>query len=584
MNLPAYLRLLAVSLCLGTPLMAQTLPAPSNKANNLPVIGLDETEQHLIESTPPKYPPLARFANVRGDVHLTLEVDSSGAVIRVVQSSGHPLLIQAASDAAKQYRYRPFEPNGVPADVLVEAVVSFSTPVPPHVPFPVIKDIKAVVMEYNDGSIRLRVSGSGLVEYKGTSGVVVEGEHRHRVSSEDVQQVLAAFRQADFFSLLDDYPFAFDAGSSGTSIQIGTARKVITDYGVEIPAALKNVQDAILKYSHSDQWVKGNADTVPALVAENSNPATRRNVLSDALPRATLYSDIAIVRNILSNKVDLKRRGPYDSTALLLAADRGLPEMVSVLLKSGANPHAVDHVGRGALIFGAGSGNADVVRLLLAAGLKANEKDRYGDTALMAAASSGNPESVDLLLRGGADVNAQNGRRQTALLSGATGDSGFSILEMGRRHAEVPEEKIHRDRVVQLLVDAGANIDARGWFGETALFSLDRDAVQELIRNHINIEIRDDSGETALIDTVSASIAGLLIEAGANVNAQNNDGETALIKAAERHYVRKLEVLVKAANIQLEQRDKKGETALVKAKAARFEDCAQVLISAGATQ
>ncbi len=237
-----------------------------------------------------------------------------------------------------------------------------------------------------------------MVEYKGTGDVVVEGKHVRRITSEEIRELLEVLRQSDFFSLRDDYNYATDSYARTTSVQIGAARKVITDYGVDIPIPLKNAQEAILKYSHSDQWVTGNADTIPALVAENSNPATRRNVLSDALPRAALDGDIAIVRSILSNKVDLERRGPYDSTALLLAAERGLPEMVSVLLKSGANPHAVDQVGRGALIFGAGSGSADVVRMLLAAGLKANEKDMYGDTALMAAASSGNPESVDLLL------------------------------------------------------------------------------------------------------------------------------------------------------------------------------------------
>jgi len=584
MNLPPYLRLLAVSLCLGTSLIAQTLPAPSDKTNDLPVVRLDEAEQHLIERTPPKYPPLARQANIRGDVRLTLEVNSNGAVIRVIQSSGHPLLIQAASDAAKQYRYRPFEMNGVAADVLVEAVVSFGPPVPQHVPFPEVRDSSSVLIEYNGGRLDLLVHGNGIVEYKGIGGVVVEGKHQRRISAEEIHELLEALRQADFFSLSDEYNYATDSYAETTSVQIGAARKVITDYGVDIPPGLKNVQDAILKYSHSDQWVKGNADTVPALVAENSNAATRRNVLSDALPRAALYGDTAIVQNILSNKIDLERRGPYSSTALLLAADRGMPDMVSALLKSGANPHAVDQVGRGALIFGAGSGNADVVHLLLGAGLKANEKDMYGDTALMAAASSGNPESVDLLLKGGADVNAQNGRRQTALLSGATGDSGFSVGEMGRGHAEVPEEKIHRDRVVQLLVDAGATIDAQGWFGDTALFSLNKDAVQKLIDNRINLEIRDDSGETALVETVSASIAGLLIEAGANVNAQDNDGETALIKAARQHYVRKLQILVRAPKIDLERRDKKGETALMKARAAHFEDCAQVLMGAGATQ
>jgi ankyrin repeat protein len=490
----------------------------------------------------------------------------NGAVIRVVQSSGHPLLLQAASDAAKQYRYRPFELNGVAADVLVEAVVSFSPAVPPHVPFPEVEDSSSVLIEYNDGRFELLVHGNGIVEYKGMAYVVVEGKHQRRISTEEIRELLEALRQADFFSLSDDYSYATDSYSTTTSVQIGAARKVITDYGVEIPPTLKSAQDAILKYSHSDQWVKGDADTVPALLAENSNSAARRSALSDVLPRAALYSDTAIVRNILSNKVDLEHHGPYHATALLLAADRGLPDMVALLLKAGANPRAVDGFGRGALIFGAGSGNAQVVQLLLAAELKGDEKDKYGDTALMAAAASGNPECVRLLLDRGAEVNARNKRRQTALLSGVTGDPGFSVDDSGRGHAEVPEEMIHRDAVVKMLVDAGANINARGWDGETALFSLEDDAVQELIRHHINLEVRDNYGDTALIETVSDSIAARLIKAGANVDARGHAGETALMTAAQNNYVEKLKVLVNAPGIRLEERDDKGQTALMRAK------------------
>ena len=216
--------------------------------------------------------------------------------------------------------------------------------------------------------------------------VVVEGQHQRQISTEEIRELLEALRQADCFSLSDDFPFATDSYSTTTSVQIGAARKVITDYGVEIPPALKNVQDAILKYSHSDQWVNGDADTVRALLAENSDPRQAKR-LSDSSSAAVLYSETAIVRSILSNKVDLEHHGPYHATALLLAADRGLPDMVALLLKAGANPRAADEFGRRALIFGAGSGNADVVRLLLAAGLKGDEKDKYGDTALMAAAA-----------------------------------------------------------------------------------------------------------------------------------------------------------------------------------------------------
>ena len=358
--------------------------------------------------------------------------------------------------------------------------------------------------------------------------------------------------------------------------------KRVSENGFNVPRNLKDVEEAFLKYSHSDQWVTGNAETVPAMIAETPDPAARREILSTVLPRAARYGDTALVRDILAHNVDLERRGPYGATALMLASERGLADMVSALLKAGASPRRRDGVGRGALTFAADSGNAGVVDLLLAAGAKPNEKDKYGDTALMAAAASGNPESVRILLDKGASVNARNCRRQTALLSGATGDDGFCTGDSGRGRAEIPEETIHRDAVVRALLDAGANINVRGWSGETPLFSLEDDAVQELIRHHIDLEARDNYGDTALIETVSASIAEMLLKAGANVNAQNKKGETALITAAEFNEVDKLQVLLMAPGIRVEQRDNQGDTALMRARAKHLEDSVRVLTSAGA--
>jgi ankyrin repeat protein len=573
------------TLSLAITLIAATSAAAQTASIQGTTIPLNEAEQHLIEHNTPTYPPIAKLAGIEGAVRLTLEVNQSGEVVRVIESSGPPLLLRPASDAAEHYRYRPFVINGEPADVLVEALATFQLHVAtPPVPFPEISDISSVLIEYTDGSVHVRVSGNGLVEYEGRDTGVVEGKHKRQISKEEVQHLLEAFRKADFFSLNDDYSVAAtDVGTETTSIQIGNQQKSITDNYVQVPAALKDVQSAIMHYSHSDQWTKGNDDTVPDLLAEAPTPNIKKEVLSDVLPSAALYSDIGVVRTILSHPVDPNRQGPFHDSALILAADRGLPDMVSVLLKAGANHRAVDEFGRNALIFGAGSGNAQVVQLLLQAGLKADAKDKYGDTALMAAAATGNPESVRELLKNGAEVNARNQRRQTALLSGATGDSGFSIGEMGRPHAEIPDESIHRDAVVDLLLAAGADIDAHGWFGETALFSLDEDAVRKLIRHHVNLEARDDYGQTALIDTVSGSIAEILIRAGSDINAKDKDGKTALIYAAENNYVDKLKVLVKASGIRLEERDKKGETALMKASAKNLQDSVRVLVSAGAT-
>jgi len=585
MSFRACFRILAIILITGVPVFAQALPTLPGNLSDFPPISLDEADQHLIDKIAPEYPPIAKAARVEGDVRLTIEVDTLGNVIKVVHSSGHPLLIGAATAAAEKYRYRPFVVNGIPSRVLVDTIISFSLGVKKaFVPFPEVTDIKSVVMEYDDGFIGLRISGSGEVEYNGKYNAAVEGKHEYQIGPEDIQNLLDAYRKADFFSLSDDYVAgATDVGLTTTSIQVGTLRKIITDDWVAVPPSLKEVKIAILKYSHSDQWAKGNLDTITGLFNEISSPLVRKTILSQILPRVALYGDTAAVTSILANKVDLERRGPYGNTALMLAADRGLPDMVAALLKAGAKPHTRDKDGRGALIFGAGSGNAEVVRLLLAAGLKGSEKDKYGDTALMAAAASGNPECVRLLLAHGARVNAKNKRRQTALISAASGDPGFSIGDSFRNHAEVPEELIHRDTTVKLLLDAGADINVRGWDGETALFSLEDDAVRELIKHHINLEIRDNYGQTALIETVSDSTAELLINAGARLNAQDSGGRTALIMAAENNETEKLKVLLKTPGVDLEVRDNKGETALMKAKAKHFEDCVSRLLAAGAT-
>jgi ankyrin repeat protein len=135
-----------------------------------------------------------------------------------------------------------------------------------------------------------------------------------------------------------------------------------------------------------------------------------------------------------------------------------------------------------------------------------------------------------------------------------------------------------------MLLDAGVDINSHGWFGETALFSLEDEAVQVLINHRINLEARNDNSATALIDTVSDSITEILVKAGANVNAQDKNGRSALMVAAENNHIDRLEVLVKAKGIRLDLRDKKGETALMKARANHLEKSIRVLESAGAIE
>jgi TonB family protein len=65
----------------------------------------------------PVYPSTAWQADVQGLVLLVLRIDREGNVADVTLVSGHPLLVQAAMDAVKQWKYRPYLLNGTPTEV-----------------------------------------------------------------------------------------------------------------------------------------------------------------------------------------------------------------------------------------------------------------------------------------------------------------------------------------------------------------------------------------------------------------------------------------------------------------------------------
>ena len=66
------------------------------------------------------------------------------------------------------------------------------------------------------------------------------------------------------------------------------------------------------------------------------------------------------------------------------------------------------------------------------------------------------------------------------------------------------------------------------------------------------MDAQDDYGKTALMRTASSNREGtakLLIESGADMNAKDNGGKTALM-IAEEYYVAKVIALLKAAGAQ----------------------------------
>ena len=82
-------------------------------------------EGNLIYRIQPEYPALARQVRVQGTVVLRAVISREGTIENLQVLSGHPLLVKAAMEAVRQWRYRPYVLNGEPVEVETQVTVNF---------------------------------------------------------------------------------------------------------------------------------------------------------------------------------------------------------------------------------------------------------------------------------------------------------------------------------------------------------------------------------------------------------------------------------------------------------------------------
>ncbi len=102
------------------------LPAPVASAPKGPVrVGGEIRAPRLLLRAEPNYPLLARQAKLSGDVVIDAVIDPQGNVVEMHVLSGHPLLIPAAMDALRHWKYEPTTVNGQPVAVQLTVTISF---------------------------------------------------------------------------------------------------------------------------------------------------------------------------------------------------------------------------------------------------------------------------------------------------------------------------------------------------------------------------------------------------------------------------------------------------------------------------
>jgi hypothetical protein len=227
-----------------------------------------EVQAHRIGSIKP-----VRSANApRGwrAVAVDVIVDSGGyiASVRAVNCAGD--FCDEAVAHIKELRYQPFEFEGK----AVSQEFTEYVPVLPleklpdrHTPFPEVKDWESMKIALKRTqcfgtcpSYQVEIRGDGSVSYKGEAYVASEGQRASKISAEQVKELVQLFRQADFFSLDDEYRFNVTDNPTYTiSIAFDRQSKQVVDYAGQrtgMPQAVTDLENAIDRIAGTAQWVK----------------------------------------------------------------------------------------------------------------------------------------------------------------------------------------------------------------------------------------------------------------------------------------------------------------------------------------
>ena len=245
--------------------------------------------------------------------------------------------------------------------------------------------------------------------------------------------------------------------------------------------------------------------------------------------------------------------------ALLRAISGGSLETASGLLDQGADPNFRDDSGRTLLtIAAADEYSAARTRLLLSHGASVNLAASSGDTALLVAADRYQPDTVKALLDHGADPKATDRDGNTALMKAAASKHSW-------------EED--RKPLIGILLEKGADPAAKNRQGVTPLMMLalnGNPAMKLLLEKPIDVNARDEDGNTALLyasrffvrDGPRRNGWALAPEGRFSVNVANHAGETALILAATQFEPDAARLLLQSG-AAVNAKTKEGRTALM---------------------
>lgn len=232
--------------------------------------------------------------------------------------------------------------------------------------------------------------------------------------------------------------------------------------------------------------------------------------------------DVAIVAQLLDAGADVNELDPTDGvTPLHTACDNNHAVIVDMLLRAGANPNLCDRICHATplhwVVFNEHV-NVEILDMLLRAGANPNMVDLEGHNSVFLLAinkrfevdaTDCNPIVIQLLIDAGADVNFCNEDGDAAL---------HSLLEIIGNSDKIDEDMDEQIQIsMDIIIRAGGNVNQKNGDGMTPLHLACKYGNEEMIRmlliNGADTSIIDDSGQIPLSYAVDTKIEQILTNA-----------------------------------------------------------------------
>lgn len=518
---------------------------------------------HLVEqSATNSFPPAS--------VPLKLTVSPAGAVTAV--ELGHnpygrapdPSTYnwQAVQQLALQWKFIPFATGGKPVTASIDEWVTLVGPrrePTRHVDPPALRPDSNIVITLERTpclgtcpAYKLTIDPHSI-RYQGVYSTVVEGPHHDTPDPAAVRRLAQRFVDAGFYSLDDKYILGVTDGTTCTlSISIDGRTKSVTDYGginVGMPLVVSELEDAADILARSGRWVRGHEGLVQNLKAEgfDFHTADAQSILA----RVIEHDQARTVEELLQSGVPLEvlpdaqaptNRSQFDPTVLhWLTFATNSPAVMPVLLAARVSEH--DQQDKDSALQGAaGFGDLEMVRALINYGAN---PDAIFTLATPPRNVPGLPPQTtgngSVLTRAAASGNPEVVREILAhhpILEAKDSNGRTAIFAAAEGRFTQSSESNDRVECLKLLAAAGANPNARDNQGDTALWVAATNNVrQQLLNMGIDINARNNDGDTVLFHLWDANAVTFLIQHGLDVNIRNHFGEDAIQSYQRRHII-----------------------------------------------